>query len=987
MRLIRLLPLVPAFITVGTMVSQVSGQGFSPDDALKRMSVAKGFHVELVASEPMIRQPVAMNFDDRGRLWVIQYLQYPNPVGLKAVKVDRYLRTVYDRVPEPPPKGPVGADLVTILEDSNGDGKADQSKNFVTGLNLASGLAIGHGGVFVVQPPYLLFYADRDRDDKPDGDPEVLLTGFGMEDSHAFANSLQWGPDGWLYGAQGSTVTAKIRGITFQQGIWRFHPVTKEFELFAEGGGNTWGLDFDAHGNAIAGTNFGHSAMLHQMQGAYYVKGFAKHGELQNPHAYGYFEHVPYFLFKGGHVTCGGVIYQGGSFPQKMNQQYVAANLLSNAIYWHVLERDRSTFKARFGGDLLLANDTWFRPVDCAVGPDGSVYIADWYDERANHVDPKDDWNKTNGRIYRIQADSAPKVAPPDLSKKTSRELVDLVNHPNEWFARTARRLLAERAEAAVATELEPVAISDADPARAVQALWALNGVGGRTEKLTVRLFSSPHEDVRTWSVRLACDAKDVPPIVHEALVKQAVKETSPVVRAQLAASAKRLPGPKALPLIAALLEHGEDVDDPCIPLLLWWSLEDKAVSDRALVLRLWQDPGFWKLPLVKKHLVERLARRYSAGGTDEDYASCAALLSLVPNSDSAALVVAGMEKGMAGRRLPQVPSPLEEPLANLWKENKPTIPLIRLAVRLGSVPAYRQCLAIVADHRRSPSDRTALLELLGQVGDAECIEPLLAILRDHQANGIKLAALSALERFNDPRVPQNLLDLYPTFPGDLRDRARNVLASRKPWAAMLLETVDAGKIDPKEVSVEQLRRIKLFEDASLTSIIEKHWGKIQEQTPGEIAARVHGINVSLGLAPGDAGKGKPLFQKNCGTCHSLFGEGNKIGPDLTGADRMNRVFLLSNIVDPSSVIRKEYMNFNVLMSDGRLLTGLMPESTADTVTILDAKNERTVVSRMDIEEIQPSAKSLMPDKILDGLTAAEVRDLMAYLQSDPDKK
>src|SRR5687768_12907140 len=239
-------------------------QDLPPADAISRMKPRDGFEVTLAASEPDIRQPVTITFDDRGRLWVLQYLQYPTPAGLQAVKVDRYLRTVYDKLPEPPPKGPRGADRVTILEDVDGDGRYEKAKDFVDGLNLASGMCLGRGGLYVAQPPYLLFYPDKDRDDVPDGDPEVLLTGFGMEDAHAFANSLQWGPDGWLYGAHGSTVTAKIRGIEFQQGIWRYHPVTKAFELFAEGGGNTWGVDFDRHGNLLAGTNFGNFAMLHQ---------------------------------------------------------------------------------------------------------------------------------------------------------------------------------------------------------------------------------------------------------------------------------------------------------------------------------------------------------------------------------------------------------------------------------------------------------------------------------------------------------------------------------------------------------------------------------------------------------------------------------------------------------------------------------------------------------------------------------------------------
>jgi hypothetical protein len=187
----------PAAVAAVLCAGIAGAQGFSPEEAVKRMKVADGFHVKLVAAEPLVRQPVTLSFDDRGRMWVIQYLQYPNPAGLKPVKVDQYLRTTYDRVPEPPPKGPRGADRVTILEDPDGNGRYHRAKDFVTGLNLASGMALGHGGVFVVQPPYLLFYPDRDGDDVPDGDPEVLLTGFGMEDAHAFANSLQWGPDGW----------------------------------------------------------------------------------------------------------------------------------------------------------------------------------------------------------------------------------------------------------------------------------------------------------------------------------------------------------------------------------------------------------------------------------------------------------------------------------------------------------------------------------------------------------------------------------------------------------------------------------------------------------------------------------------------------------------------------------------------------------------------------------------------------------------------
>jgi hypothetical protein len=206
-------------------------QGYAPDVAPSKMAVADGLAVNLYAAEPDVRQPILVKCDDRGRIWTIQYLQYPNPAGLKRVQVDRYSRTVYDRVPEPPPKGPRGADRIMICADSDGDGRADRFTNFVAGLNLCTGLALGHGGVYVLQVPYLLFYADRNRDDVPEGDPEVLLSGFGMEDAQSLANHLTWGPDGWLYGITGSTVNNQVHGLEFQQAVWRFHPLSYRWPL------------------------------------------------------------------------------------------------------------------------------------------------------------------------------------------------------------------------------------------------------------------------------------------------------------------------------------------------------------------------------------------------------------------------------------------------------------------------------------------------------------------------------------------------------------------------------------------------------------------------------------------------------------------------------------------------------------------------------------------------------------------------------------
>src|SRR5262245_60624133 len=269
----------------------------SPAEAFKKLQAPSDLKLEQVLTEPTVAQPLFMYFDERGRLWVVQYLQYPYPAGLKMLSHDKFWRAVYDKVPPPPPHHFKGRDKITIHEDSHGTGAFDTHKTFVEGLSIATSCVRGRGGVFVLNPPYLLFYPDKDNDDVPDGPPDVLLEGFGLEDTHSCANSLQWGPDGWLYACQGSTVTGHVKhyGVdeppvhSMGQLIWRYHPETRRYEIFAEGGGNAFGLEIDAKGRIFSGHNGGDTRGFYYIQGAYEQKGFGKHGPLSNPYAFGYF--------------------------------------------------------------------------------------------------------------------------------------------------------------------------------------------------------------------------------------------------------------------------------------------------------------------------------------------------------------------------------------------------------------------------------------------------------------------------------------------------------------------------------------------------------------------------------------------------------------------------------------------------------------------------------------------------------------------------
>ncbi|HEV3262932.1 MAG TPA: PVC-type heme-binding CxxCH protein, partial [Gemmataceae bacterium] len=916
--------------------------------------------------------------------------------------------------PAPPPHGPKGADRITIL-DLGSDGPRRKprvrAKDFVTGLNLATGIAFGHGGVFVLQAPYLLFYPDRNRDDVPDGDPDVLLSGFGMDDAHSVANSLTWGPDGWLYGCQGSTVTAHIQGIDFQQGVWRYHPITRRFELFCEGGGNSWGLDFDRHGNLLYSTNVGGFCMLHGVQGGYYWKQFGKHGALHNPYAYGHFDHVPHGNFHGGHVTVGGIVYQGDSFPERFQGKYLAADLLGHAVYWHHLEPSGSTFRSSHGGELLRANDTWFAPSDVTTGPDGSVYVADWHDRRTAHPDPDADWDRSGGRVYKIEAQGTKPVAPFDLAKLSSEQLIALLSHRNAWFVRQARRLLADRRDPEVILPLRTLVFEAKNDQLGLEALWALYVSGGFDDDFAGKLLGHRNPDVRSWTVRLLGDERKISPELGRRLLQLAETEPDVMVRSQLACTAKRLPARAGLPIVQRILLRNLDGHDAYLPMLLWWAVEQHAVAARGRVLALFASGAAWKAPLIREVILGRLMRRYAAEGTEIGYTACARLLASASSTEARGRMLAALDQGLrdrpagaspqtagglfaefavaerpaaaTGARANQFPAGLKKLLADLWKEDTSDPVLIGLAARMALPSALDRAMALATDRRVPTVSRLAVIELLGEVGRPACVTRLMPLLGGTESETVQLAALAALQRFDRDDIASALLKNYPRMSPRLRARACAVLLSRKRWALRFLRELDRGMYSAREIPAEQLRPVALHRDKELDALVRKHWGNIQAGTPEEKLAEMRRLGNDLRAGPGVPGRGRELFRRHCASCHRLFGEGKLVGPDLTHANRKDRDYLLASVVDPSAVVRKEYLSYLVQTKDGRVLTGLIADQTAGSITLLGANNERTVVARDKIEATRESPVSLMPENLLTGLKPQELRDLFSYLQKE----
>jgi glucose/arabinose dehydrogenase len=410
----------------------------SPAESAKTFKTPADLAFDQVLAEPIVRQPISMSFDERGRLWVVQYIQYPHPAGLTVLSRDIFWRVVYDKVPPAPPHHFPGKDRITIHEDTDGDGIFDKHTTFLEGLNVVTSCVRGRGGLWVLNPPYLLFYPTNAEGDRPVGDPVVHLQGFGLEDTHSCANSLRWGPDGWLYGAHGSTVSANVTrpgdkapvARMVGQHIWRYHPEKKRFEIFAEGGGNAFGVEIDSQGRVFSGHNGGDTRGFHYVQGGAYRKGFEKHGVLANPYSFGFFEAMKHN--KAQRFSHTFVINEAPGLPAKYRGKLFAVEPLQGRVMMSDVKPDRSSLQTQDIAPVVTSADTWFRPVDIKPAPDGSLFVADFYEAKIAHLGHNDGViDRDTGRIYRLRAADGKAQTPIDLGKKSSAELVELLRQDN----------------------------------------------------------------------------------------------------------------------------------------------------------------------------------------------------------------------------------------------------------------------------------------------------------------------------------------------------------------------------------------------------------------------------------------------------------------------------------------------------------------------------------------------------------------------------
>ncbi len=984
---------------------QGQGLALSPPDALSKFRLVDGYSIETILSEPRISQPLSTAFDARGRLWVVQYLQYPEPAGLRRLSRDNFWRTVYDSVPRPPGHGGVpGADKITVHEDCDRDGTFETETTFVDGLNIATAVVPTVDGAWVLNPPFLLFYADTDGDLKADGVPEVHLEGFGLEDTHSVVNSLCMGPDGWLYAAQGSTVSGNVRRYgsketpkrSMGQAIWRYHPITRQYEIFAEGGGNAFSVAFNDEGEVFSGHNGGDTRGFHYLQDAYYRKGFNKHGGLSNPNTFGYLDpmkHAPIQRFTHAMLMTDGTAF-GSSMPSSM----LAVDPLHGKLIQSQLLAVGSTFETKDIADTVASDDKWFRPVAIQDGPDGAAYVCDWYDFQVAHLYAHvGKMDRDHGRVYRLSPDNAPAVKKwdPSLANRSDRDairfLLSQLNHPYRWQRWRARELIARHP---LRDELRKELENGIEKGGqlGLEYLWTAHACGwiedsilsSGTDSLGLdKLLSNTNPAVRAWAIRLVCDDRIISRTTLSTMLKVASVEKDIKVRCQIASSAKRLNGEDALSLVSALLAHELPEGDLAFPNLIWWAIEPHSGSSDLVLSKLHLDERFWISSLGKERIAPNLIELWAKENAPSSMNAVTRVLKEIERLPASIRPVAAkhateaFERAFVGRSLLGVP---DEVLNALIRLGQPTL---TLRLRRGDLEAKQQAMQLLVDSKATLATRIQIAQLVSELRYVEALPKLLQLAGNaSELEPVRAAALSAIAGFDDPKVSETILAAWTQLTPNLRAVAGSVLGMRRSWTQAWLDACSVHSVDSVSMPMECVRAMRLHNDEALQLKITQLYPGFQG--PDLVQAQRDVVRLLGRVEPieGDPYRGKAQFKENCARCHKLYAEGGEIGPDLTGYQRDQLPTLLRNIIAPSLEIREGYQTVGVRMEDGSVLTGFIENQTDERFTLKAIDGTSHVISKSEVDQVWKQVTSLMPEGILNAMTDQQIADLLAYLRS-----
>jgi putative heme-binding domain-containing protein len=939
------------------------GPALTPEEAIAKMVVPEGFHVELLASEPDIVNPVAMTIDERGRFWITESVEYPrHPAGK-------------------------GKDRVKILEDTDGDGKIDKVTVFAEGLNIPSGIAVGYGGVWVSNSPDILYYPLA-ADGVTAGEPQVVVTGFGRADTHEMPNTLTWGPDGWLYGLNGvfnPGVVKSNNGKTyrFTCALFRIHPRTREFQIVCEGTSNPWGLAWDAEGSAfVSACVIDH--LWHLTETGYYHR----QGGPYPPFTWELGSIVNHHHQKAAY--CGLHYFDSDAYPEQYRGKLFMGNIHGDCINVDKLQHNGSTYLATAEPDFLTANDAWFMPVSQKTGPDGSLYILDWYDKYHCYQDASFDpegIDRTYGRLYRVRYKDTPRAPKFNLAEETDDQLIERLKSPNVYFRDLAQRLLCERNHPAARQKLEQLVLDDEAPRKArMHALWSLIGTGSLEKEFHLKLLSHDDAGYRAWGVRAAGNYGNVSPTVRDRVVAMTADD-SPDVKLQVAIAARKISGIDAMPTLLAVLSTCGD--DKLIPAIVWQNLYP-----------LMENGGARYVELLSKQELKR-------GSPVADMLPRAADRMLAADAKPAGdLYVVLLERADAEVTRPCLVRLAERLMHHELPSEKSSALQEQLQPKLAAIVSsadrplrFEAALVAGAWHNGAADDllrrdaaadmepenrRREALEVLLSVHDSQAVDIAAAMLKNPKLPmNARAAVLAALGAVDDPSVGTTVLKSYEAFEPELKPKAIELLTQRVVWARQLLDAIGRKELPTTVLNANQVAKLLARKDDELAALVKARWGTVRTTRDPQREQFVAQMRTLVRSAEGDPVQGAAVFKKVCAQCHKIYGEGADVGPDITSNGRNEFEQLLSNVFDPSLVIGAAYQAVTVVTNDGRSLTGLLTEEDDKHVVIKLAGGAVQTIPRDEIDTFNKSNLSLMPEGLEKQLKPQEIIDLFSFLELD----
>ena len=975
--------------------SQPPGPPLSPQQALAKMTVHDGFHVELVAAEPDLQNPVAMAFDDRGRIFVTESFEYPRH--------------------EPGP----GRDRIKILEDTNNDGQVDSVKIFAEGLNIPSGIAVGYGGVWVANAPDILFLEDTDGDDRADR-RTVVATGFGRDDTHELPNALTWGPDGFLYGLNGvfnrSVVQQGEREYDFTCAMFRIDPITHRFDLFCEGTSNPWGIAFDDQGSAfISACVIDH--LWHLTETGYYHR----QGGPYPPHTWKIESIVDYKHQMAAY--CGLAYFDSPAYPPQYRNKLYMGNIHGGCINVDSVHRAGSTYRGKPHPDFLTANDVWFMPVAQKVGPDGCLYVLDWYDRYHCYQDASADpegVDRGHGRLYRVVFDQRPPVRYPNLTELDSAALIELLDDENIFYRQRAAVILgwrlrsgddSEQNQKLVRQLFERVQSTGSSQVSAAQtggdAADADADFHSRTPRLRLlttllyapqttvdeiaALLNHPSPLVVAWTVRAAATRGITQPAVVEA-TKRLTADPDPRVRLQVAIAANKIAGGDATRWLLEVLANSQD--DGLLPRIVWENLEPHVESDQAMIrsaLAQVDADGESLLvemtPRICSRLLADLAPDLSITGDKAAlrtvFQMAANLQSISPDQSQRAIesVLAKLRTGeirLAAAR-PQLAL-----LTALDLGGNPAAMQIRAYA--GNEEATRELTEQVLAREQPVAQRRDLLNTLAQLSSGSLSAAVDQWIGDVAAGRSveqewRDALIDVVIGHGQDETIRRLLTELAGLPVGVQATVAERLSQRESTARMLLEEIASGRIRKEVVSPNQVRLLAASDSEAIVEATKEIWGTVRATDSAERQRVVRDMTqFLLEEAHGDARRGLAVYDRICGQCHLMNGRGNDVGPDITRNGRGHFEQLVVSVFDPSLVIGEAYQSVTVLTVDGRIINGLVTEQSDQRLVLKIQGGKTQVIPQADIEAVQKSPQSLMPEGVEGQMTPQEVADLFALL-------